>query len=52
MTTVRPRLFDNPLFEYPALSEVDRWSRFYLYIKQYTYKRIIRSKISVPIIQL
>jgi hypothetical protein len=44
--TVRPRLFDNPLFAYPALFEVDRRSRFYLYIKQYKYERIIRNELS------
>jgi hypothetical protein len=44
--TVRPRLFDNPLFEYPALSEVDWRSRFYLYINQYKYERIIRIALS------
>jgi hypothetical protein len=44
--TVRPRLFDNLLFEYPALSEVDRRSRFYLYMNQYKYERIIQNALS------
>jgi hypothetical protein len=46
MNTVHPRLFDNPLFEYPALSEEDRRSRFYLYINQYKYERITRNALS------
>jgi hypothetical protein len=44
--TVRPRLFDNPLFEYPALFEVDWRSRFYLYINQNKYERIIWNALS------
>jgi hypothetical protein len=44
--TVLPWLFDNPLFENPALSEVDQRSRFYLYINQYKYERFIRNALS------
>jgi hypothetical protein len=45
-STVRPHLFDNPLFEYPALSEVDRRSRFYLYVNHYKFEGIIRNAYS------